>query len=179
MLVESSVFSNSLKLGIQSKLPLAPEFILMKHNLLFSAVLLVFIGMAACTSSKKTTTAPTPTAPVTPPAEGGSVSDPWGNSNPMGSLELPKGVFAPSMADLAAIQPHFKDVTMEQLNEGFNLYTTGACINCHKAKNISRHPVSEWKPIIDDMAEKAQLNPSQKEAVYRYVIGIKAREGSK
>jgi hypothetical protein len=151
----------------------------MKHNLLFSAVLLVFLGMAACTSSQKTATAPTPSTPVNPPAEGGSVSDPWGNSNAMASTELPKGVFAPSMADLAAIQPHFKDVSMEQLNEGFNLYTTGACINCHNAKNISRHSVSEWKPIMDDMAEKAQLNPSQKEAVYRYVIGIKATEESR
>jgi hypothetical protein len=151
----------------------------MKHNLLFTAVLLVFFGLAACNTSKKTTTAPSPNQPASPPAESGSVSDPWGNSNPMESSELPKGVFAPTFADLAAIQPHFKDATMEQLNVGFNLYTTGACINCHKAKNISRHPVSEWKPIIDDMAEKAQLNPSQKEAVYRYVIGIKATEGSR
>ncbi|MBX7181219.1 MAG: hypothetical protein K1X82_03825 [Bacteroidia bacterium] len=127
------------------------------------------IGFSACKTPSKTTV-DTPASP--PPVQEGSVSNPWMGSET--SVELPKGVYSPTMAELSAILPHFQDATMDQLNQGFQLYTAGACINCHKAKNISRHSVTEWKQIMDDMAQKAEFNQAQKDAVYRYVLSIKA-----
>lgn len=132
------------------------------------------IGFSACKTSSKTTV-DTPASP--PPVQEGSVSNPWMGSE--ASVELPKGVYTPTMAELSAILPHFKDATLDQLNEGFQLYTAGACINCHKAKNISRYSISEWKHIMDDMAQKAEFNQAQKEAVYRYVLGIKATSANR
>ena len=65
---------------------------------------------------------------------------------------------------------------MDKLKEGHTLYTAGACINCHNAKNIYRYNEEQWKGIIDNMAIKAHINDTQKDAVYKYVLAIKATQ---
>lgn len=64
---------------------------------------------------------------------------------------------------------------MATLQKGYSIYT-GACTNCHGTKNIYKHNENEWKEIIDDMALKAALNADQKDAVYMYVLSIKATQ---
>lgn len=121
-----------------------------------STLSLFILVIAACSSSKKSsTTASNSSAPK------------------------PKnGVFAPGNDEVAAIQKQFPDASMGKLQEGYSIYT-GSCTGCHKAKNIYRFTTEEWKKIIDKMAPKAKLNGLQKDAVYQYVLAIKATQGTK
>lgn len=114
------------------------------------AIAILIIG--ACGSSKKIATTTT-----TKPAD---------------------GIYAPGSEELTAIQAQYKDVTLEQLQEGHTIYTTGACIKCHGAKNIYKREEAKWKDIIEDMAKKAKISDVQKDAVYKYVLAIKATQQS-
>ena len=133
----------------------------------FSAILI------ACGTSKKNTSsiatvtsnsAPTPAAASIPPASN--------NFNMV--AKSPDGIYVPGNEELIAIQAQYKDVTLDELNQGHAIYTQGACIRCHSAQNIYIHGETEWKEIMDDMAQKAVLNDAQKNAVYKYVLSIKA-----
>ncbi len=98
------------------------------------------------------------------------------------STNIPKvikpknGVYAPSKEELVAIQKRFKDMTLEVLNEGYHLYTEETCTKCHTPYNIYKRTEVEWKDILNIMAEKAKINDDQKNAVYKYVLAIKASQ---
>jgi hypothetical protein len=130
-----------------------------KSNLFF--ILVITIAMA-CSTSKKTITATvssTPSSTTTLP------------------LVLPvEGIYPPGNEELLAIQMQFKEVTLAQLKEGHTIYTQGACINCHGANNIYLYEAVQWKSIVDDMASKAYLSATEKEAVYKYILAIKAKQ---
>jgi hypothetical protein len=81
---------------------------------------------------------------------------------------------APTIENLKAIQLKYKETTMQQLQDGHTLYTKGACIQCHEPENINKFSESNWEHIIKDMAFKANINDVQKDAVYKYVLSIKA-----
>lgn len=126
-------------------------------------ILLIIIGsywitLAACGTSKKQTTStilPTPPYPLV--------------------YKTPTiGIYPPGRDELAAIQLQYSDVTQEQLAEGYSIYTEGACIRCHQAKNIYNYSETSWKGIIDDMARMANISLEQKNAVYKFVLSIKA-----
>lgn len=113
----------------------------------------------SCSSSKKTTK----------PAEAAATA-------PVVSAKPDNGIYEPGQEELTAIQGQFKDATLAQLKEGHVIYAQGACINCHGAKNIYKRSTASWKGIIDDMAQRAKISASQKEAVYKYVLAIKATQ---
>lgn len=120
--------------------------------------------IAACGSSKKGTTSTTsPQPPSATPAS-------------PGPFLKPTGIYAPGDAELAAIRAKYSDVTMEKLKTGYDIYTQGACINCHEAKAIYQFDEAVWKEIIDDMAARTTISAAEKDAVYKYVLSIKAKE---
>jgi hypothetical protein len=90
----------------------------------------------------------------------------------------PNGIYAPGNDELAAIQLQFHDATLGQLNEGYSIYTEGACIKCHHANNIYNYTEVKWKALIDEMAPLAQLSGVEKDAVYKYVLSIKATQST-
>ncbi len=73
------------------------------------------------------------------------------------------------------MQADYKDITMQTLTNGYSIYT-GVCTNCHGAKSIYSRPAATWPAIIDDMAQKAKITDAQKDAVYKYVLAIKATQ---
>lgn len=75
-----------------------------------------------------------------------------------------------------ALQKEFPSETLTKLNEGYELYTKGACVNCHNAKSIYKRDLASWKDIIDNMADRAKITMAQKDAVYKYVLAIKATQ---
>ncbi|MES2628525.1 MAG: hypothetical protein V4616_06100 [Bacteroidota bacterium] len=95
---------------------------------------------------------------------------------PLTPTKSDKGVFAPGLPELAAIQEKFPETTMDELSNGYNLYTAGACINCHAAYGIYKRSEGHWRGIIDDMASRAELSEEQKDAVYKYVLSIKGTQ---
>lgn len=84
------------------------------------------------------------------------------------------GIYPPGKEELSAIQTQYREVTMEQLQQGYAIYAKGACINCHGAMNIYKRTEVQWKGIIEDMAKKARITDAQKDAVHKYVLAIKA-----
>lgn len=127
------------------------------------------ISNVACHSTKKSiasTPAPEPTQTTTTPS----------HSNPF-PLVLPvEGSPAPGNEELIAIQKQYQDVTLEKLKEGHAIYTAGACMNCHGAAPIQQYEETQWKTIIDDMAQRANISETQKDAVYKYVLSIKVTQ---
>lgn len=131
------------------------------------------IMIAACHTSKKSTTSTTASnTTTTPPTTAPTATTAIGPSLPSKSKN---GVFAPGNEELIAIQAKYKDVTMQTLTEGHAIYT-GVCTNCHGAKSIYNRAEERWKGIIDDMALEAKLTEVQKDAVYKYVLAIKATQ---
>lgn len=132
-------------------------------------IALAIIGIiiiAACGSSKKTLSS----TPTSAPADGNSATP---------FFLTPKssdGVYVPGEQELKLIQVRFKDVTLEKLKEGHAIYAEGACVGCHQPENIYQRGEAEWKDIIDDMAIRANITAEQKDAVYKYVLSIKAAQ---
>ncbi len=94
-------------------------------------------------------------------------------SSPTNISKSKDGIYLPGDEEVNALLKHYKNVTIEQLREGYSLYTSGACINCHSPKNIYSIPDDQWKDIIDNMAWQAHITDTQKDAVYKYVLAIK------
>lgn len=123
------------------------------------------IIIAACSTSKKTTS--------TSSSESSATS-----STPMVLLRT-TGLQAPGNEELVAIQAKFADVTLDKLKQGYELYTNGACINCHSANNIYNYGEAQWKDLVENMAYKARISDTEKDAVYKYVLSIKATQPTK
>ncbi len=138
--------------------------------ILFTSAALIIV---ACSSRKKTTnttaTSTTTNTPTTTPTS--TVS-----SGPIMVLKPNDGINIPGDQELAAIQIQHKDASLAQLKEGYDLYANTLCVVCHEAKNIYKRPTERWKDIIDDMAQRAKITESQKDAVYKYVLAIKATQ---
>lgn len=136
-------------------------------------ITIVALIIVACSSRKKSTTSTTSavTNPTSVTTNTSTVSN-----GPIMVSKLAEGVRAPEDQELAAIQMQYKDVTKAQLNEGYVLYSFTACVGCHNAKSIYARPTESWKDIVEDMAKKAQISDAQKDAVYKYVLAIKATQ---
>ena len=81
---------------------------------------------------------------------------------------------APTVEDLVkAAQTKWPDVTALTITEGKDLYNTGACVNCHGPKKIANISEESLPKIIDNMAKKAKISDTQKEAVLKYALAVK------
>lgn len=125
----------------------------------------------ACSTSKKTSSPVTSTAPVNTPQPATLSNTPA----PATPAKPKNGVFAPGNEELAAIQVKYSDVTMKTLTEGHALYI-GVCTDCHGAKSIYSRSEQSWVGIMNDMAPLAKLTAAEKDAVYKYVLAIKATQ---
>jgi len=136
-----------------------------KNVILISAAVIIF---AACRATKNnaTTAASVPTSTVT-------ASQP-ATQNSFESTKYTHGVYPPGNQELTAIQTKYSNVTLGVLQQGFTIYSVGKCINCHGSQNIYKYSETHWKDIMDDMALKANISDEEKDAVYKYVLAIKA-----
>lgn len=126
--------------------------------------------ITACHSTKKSTTVTTSPSLASEPATA-IVSVALAGHSLVKSTD---GIYPPGNAELNAIKIQYADLTLEKLKEGHLLYSQGVCINCHAAQNIYTYGESQWKQIMDNMALKARITDAQKDAVYKYVLAIKA-----
>ncbi|MBA3664080.1 MAG: hypothetical protein H0W61_07735 [Bacteroidetes bacterium] len=135
------------------------------------------IIITACNSSKKSSTSATKPA-VIPVAAGTSTtaSIPTSTVSSVNIVKSTNGIYAPGNEELIAIQKQYKDVTLNQLNQGYEIYTKGACIKCHGAIEIYPREEVQWGSVINDMAYRAGISASEKDAVLKYVLSIKATQ---
>lgn len=136
----------------------------MKNTILILTIVITLL-IAACHTSKKSSTTTVASSSVT------TATVP--TSTFMVARKPSNGVYEPGNEELTAILAQYKDETLTKLKEGYKIYATGACTNCHSAENIYKFKESEWKTICDEMAEKAELTATQKDAVFKYVLSIK------
>lgn len=127
-------------------------------------IMIAVIVAAACGTSRKNVT-----PPVTPAPEATAPSAP-----PLIFIKPANGIYSPGEEELTALRRKDSAVTLEQLKEGYIIYAQGACIKCHEAQNIYRYNEIQWKGIVDNMALKAMMSLAHKEAVYKYILAIKA-----
>lgn len=148
----------------------------MKHKLILIAATTIII--AACSTSKKNITSTSSTAATTSTITTSSVvaSVPASTTSAASVIFIKPadGVYPPGNEELTAIQAQYKDITLEKLKDGYTIYAQGACIKCHQALNIYYIDPFKWGFILDNMAMRAALSQTQKEAVYQYVLAIKA-----
>ena len=144
----------------------------MKIFKLSSLALAFLIVIAACKTSKKTKNSG---AAGSPTATTKTAATETATAGPMLPARSKSGVNPPGAEELAAIQVKYKDVTMEKLSEGHSIYT-GVCTGCHGTKSIYTRAEEKWQDIINDMAERAKITDAQKDAVYKYVLAVKATQ---
>lgn len=135
----------------------------MKKSNLAILVISTIVIAVACHSNKKVTSSTVTTTNIT-------------TTNASVAAKPTNGIYAPGTEELTAIQAQHPNVTLDKLREGYAIYAQGPCIQCHEAKNIYKRDVMQWKFIMDDMALKAKLTDAQKDAVYKYVLAIKATQ---
>ena len=58
------------------------------------------------------------------------------------------------------------------LETGRHIYT-GRCAACHSIDPVGKYSPDRWRAIIDDMADEAELSPSEKSAVLAYVLAAR------
>jgi hypothetical protein len=90
-------------------------------------------------------------------------------SKKSGTASTPSG---PTEAQLTAAKTKYPNATMETLKQGHDLYY-GTCTKCHGAKDITSRSEERWPGILDNMAKKAGITDTEKEAVLNYVMGVK------
>jgi hypothetical protein len=84
-----------------------------------------------------------------------------------------KATVDPMEAQLAAAKTKYPDATIDQLKKGTIVYYGEACTRCHSAKEITNFSADELPGIIDHMAKKAKISAEEKDAVLKYVIGVR------
>ncbi|MCW3077721.1 MAG: cytochrome [Bacteroidetes bacterium] len=77
----------------------------------------------------------------------------------------------PTENQLTAIKSKSPSTTMEELKKGHSIYY-GACTNCHGAKDVSGYTEERLTKAIDNMAPKAHLSDEEKQAVWKYAMGV-------
>ena len=140
------------------------------------------IVIAACTAHKKSTTSTASTTTVTTTTVSSTTTTTESTAIVAVApfVKPENGIYDPREEELIALQAQYKsatlenDVTLDRLKEGYFLYAKGACTKCHEALNIYYIDPFRWGFICDNMAMKAALTPTQKTAVYQYVLAIKA-----
>ena len=74
---------------------------------------------------------------------------------------------------LAAAKTKYPDATKEQFTKGTLIYYGEPCTRCHGAKTITNFSAEELPGIIEHMAKKAKISAEDKDAVLKYVMGVR------
>ena len=79
-----------------------------------------------------------------------------------------QSVYRPTVADVESGKKHYADLTMEQLNSGFNLYSNkcGSCHTLFKPQDITQE---KWAKVLPDMKIEARLSDKEYDLISRYV----------
>jgi hypothetical protein len=129
-------------------------------------IALIIITITACSSSKKG---------LSSTAASASIANPTVPPSKYLFIKT-DGIRVPGNEELIALQVQYKDITLDQLKEGHAIYTAFACTRCHDAKSIYALETAKWKGILEDMAQKANISDAEKDAIYKYVLSIKATQ---
>jgi len=76
----------------------------------------------------------------------------------------------PAQPDLAIAQAHWPGTTMDQLNQGYTLFST-KCTQCHGMKNPKDYSADDWTDnYMPDMGKRAHLGQGDYDLVLHYIL---------
>jgi hypothetical protein len=78
-----------------------------------------------------------------------------------------------SNAQVEAAKTKYPDATLDALQKGHDVYYGASCTGCHGVKRITNFSQEELPGIIKRMARKAGITDEEKDAVLKYVMGVK------
>jgi hypothetical protein len=66
------------------------------------------------------------------------------------------------------------NIELAELQQGRKLLL-GKCAGCHKTPMPSDHTAAEWPKMIDEMADRANLDVRQRKLIERYLVTMTER----
>jgi nitrate/TMAO reductase-like tetraheme cytochrome c subunit len=66
------------------------------------------------------------------------------------------------------------NIELAELTEGRALMVT-KCGNCHKPPMPDEHLAAEWPSMLDEMAERSNLDPHQRHLIQQYFVVMASR----
>ena len=63
------------------------------------------------------------------------------------------------------------NVELAQLHEGRKLLM-GKCAGCHKTPMPDEHTAAEWPRMLDEMADRSNLDLAQRALIERYLVSM-------
>jgi hypothetical protein len=66
------------------------------------------------------------------------------------------------------------DVDLAKLREGRTLFVS-RCIECHALPSVAQHTAGQWPRLIDEMADRANLNTSERNALVAYIVAARSQ----
>lgn len=86
------------------------------------------------------------------------------------TTQIPK----PGPDDVARAVARWPETTLADLERGRSLYVT-RCGSCHRLIEPRHISPEAWPAHVDDMSERAKLEPEQAAAVSRYLVTVAGR----
>jgi cytochrome c1 len=80
--------------------------------------------------------------------------------------------YAPPLATTE--MAHGEHVDLATLQRGRQLFAY-RCIQCHTAPSIWYYRTEDWPVIVNSMAHRASLKPSEREAILAYIRAVRAQ----
>ena len=80
----------------------------------------------------------------------------------------------PTEAHLARARALWPDTTRASLERGRSLYVA-RCSGCHPLHPPATQPAARWVTVLDEMAPRARLTPTERDLVLRYLTAASAR----
>jgi mono/diheme cytochrome c family protein len=90
----------------------------------------------------------------------------------LASCETSPNPAFPTAQALSARMGSGQKADVATLELGRKIYTT-SCTECHVARPIAQHSVTQWRHFISIMAPRARLQPNDRAAVEAYVIAVR------
>ena len=145
---------------------------------IFTLATCFVLVLVACHTSKKTvvTTTTVNSTTTTNTVAATSTNTAAGNTTLAAFVPAdPNAEFAAGDKELKAIQIKFPEVTSATLSEGQRIYT-GPCTKCHGTAKMKIYKRSEesWQHEINAMAPKARITDTEKDALWKYILAMRA-----
>jgi hypothetical protein len=65
-------------------------------------------------------------------------------------------------------------IDLAKLREGRTLFVS-RCIECHALPSVAQHTAAQWPRLIDEMADRANLNTSERNALVAYIVAARSQ----
>jgi mono/diheme cytochrome c family protein len=78
-------------------------------------------------------------------------------------------LLSPTAEDEARAKAKYNDITLDQLNKGYNIYLN-KCGGCHTLFKPQDYDEAKWLKVLPDMCQRAKLTREQTDLVTKYVL---------